>query len=213
MTKSFDMYTLEYDSWYNRRSKVFNAELAAIKKVLGHVHPENRCIEVGVGTGRFAEALHITYGVDPSLEMLKFARERDVSCIQAVAEILPFKGTSFDVILMVTVVCFLTDMQQTFAEVYRTLKPGGRLILGMIDRNSELGKAYLKKQQNNRYYMHAKFSSVEEICTRMHEAGLRNFTTVQTLFSSLEMIEDAEPVIYGHGEGGFVVIGANKEQI
>ena len=166
-----------------------------------------------MGTGRFAEALHITYGVDPSLEMLKFARERDVSCIQAVAESLPFKGTSFDVILMVTVVCFLNDMQQTFAEVYRTLKPGGRLILGMIDRNSELGKAYLKKQQNNRYYVHAKFYSVEEICTRIHEAGLRNFTTVQTLFSSLEMIEDAEPVIYGYGEGGFVVIGANKEQI
>ena len=33
---------------------------------------------------------------------------------------------------------------------------------------------------------------------------------VQTLFRPLEMIADVEPFRSGYGEGGFVVIGANK---
>ncbi len=212
MKTSFDLHALEYDSWYDEHSKVFDSELAAINKVLAHTHPEQRSIEIGVGTGRFAEGLHITYGLDPSIEMLKITRERKIICTQAVAENLPFKEKSFDIVLMVTVACFLTNPHQAFSEVYRILKPDGRLVLGMIDRNSELGKTYEKKQQENRFYRYARFRSVEEISEFLHEACLREVTTVQTLFRPLEMIENAEPVKYGYGEGGFVVISAIKEK-
>ena len=212
MKTSFDLHALEYDSWYDEHIKVFDSELAAINKVLGHIHPEQRSIEIGVGTGRFAEGLHITYGLDPSIEMLKITRERKIICTQAVAENLPFKEKSFDIVLMVTVACFLTNPHQAFSEVYRILKPDGRLVLGMIDRNSELGKTYEKKQQENRFYRYARFHSVEEISEFLHEAGLRKVTTVQTLFRPLGMIENAEPVKYGYGEGGFVVISAIKEK-
>lgn len=212
MKTSFDLHALEYDSWYEQHSKVFDSELAAINKVLGHIHPEQRSIEIGVGTGRFAEGLHITYGLDTSIEMLKITRERKIICIQAAAENLPFKEKSFDIVLMVTVACFLTNPHQAFSEVYRILKPDGRLVLGMIDRNSELGKTYEKKQPENRFYRYARFRSVEEISEFLHEAGLREVTTVQTLFRPLGMIENAEPVKYGYGEGGFVVISAIKEK-
>lgn len=216
MKTSFDTYAQEYDSWYDQHSKVFDSELAAIKKVLGHVHPEHRSIEIGVGTGRFAQALHITHGTDPSRGMLKLARERNIICTQAVAENLPFRNTSFDLALMVTVDCFLTNLKQAFAEVYRILKPGGRLVLGMIDRNSELGNAYgkkyEKKQHKNGFYTFVRLHSVEEISACILEAGFRDLTTVQTLFKPLEMIENIEPVRSGYGTGGFVVIRANKEE-
>ncbi|WP_321420182.1 class I SAM-dependent methyltransferase [uncultured Methanomethylovorans sp.] len=192
---------------------MFNTELEAIKKMLGQVHPKHRCIEIGVGTGRFTEGLHIIYGLDPSIEMLKKTRERKIICIQAVAENLPFKDKSFDIIMMATVDCFLTNLQQAFAEIDRTLKPDGRFILAKIDRDSELGKAYEKKQQDNRFYRYAKFHSVDEISEYIHEANFGDLATVQTLFRSLEMIEDVEPVRCGYGEGGFVVLGEKKEKM
>ncbi len=216
MRTSFDMHAQEYDSWYDQHSKVFDSELAAIRKVMEHVHPEHRFIEIGVGTGRFAQALHITHGADPSMGMLKLARERNIICTQAVAENLPFRNTSFDLALMVTVDCFLTNLKQAFAEVYRILKPGGRLILGMIDGNSELGNAYGKKYEKKPhkkgFYAFIRLHSVEEISACILEAGFRDLTTVQTLFKPLEMIEDVEPARSGYGEGGFVVIGSNKEE-
>jgi ubiquinone/menaquinone biosynthesis C-methylase UbiE len=165
-----------------------------------------------VGTGRFAQALNITHGADPSLGMLELARKRNIVCTQAVAENLPFKNKSFDLALMVTVDCFLIDLKQAFSEIYRILKPDGRLVLGMIDMNSELGKTYEKKQPENKFYRYARFRSVEEISEFLHEAGLRKVTTVQTLFRPLRMIENAEPVKYGYGEGGFVAISAIKEK-
>jgi SAM-dependent methyltransferase len=133
-----------------------------------------------------------------------------------VVESLPFKDKSFDVILMVTVDCFLTNLKQAFAEVYRILKPDGRLILRMINRNIELGNAYgkkyKKKQHKNGFYTYVRLHSVDEISAFIREAGLRDLTTVQTLFRPLKMIEDVEPVRCGYGEGGFVVIRANKEE-
>lgn len=212
MRTSFETHIKEYDSWYDEHSKAFDSELAAINKVLGHVHLEQRSIDIGVGTGRFAQALHITHGADPSLGMLTIAKKRNIVCTQAVAENLPFKNKSFDLALMVTVACFLTNPHQAFSEVYRILKPDGKLVLGMIDRNSELGKTYEKKQPENRFYRYARFRSVEEISEFLHEACLREVTTVQTLFRPLGMIENAEPVKYGYGEGGFVVISAIKEK-
>lgn len=212
MRTSFETHVQEYDSWYDEHSKVFDSELAAINKVLGNLHPEQRSIEIGVGTGRFAQALHITHGLDPSSEMLTIAKKRNIVCTQAVAENLPFKNKSFDLALMITVACFLTKPHQAFSEIYRILKPDGRLVLGMIDRNSELGKTYEKKQPENKFYRYARFLSVEEISEFLHEACLREVTTVQTLFRPLGMIENAEPVKYGYGEGGFIAISAIKEK-
>lgn len=204
----------EYDVWYDQHIKVFYSELAAIKKVLENAYLEHRSIEIGVGTGRFAQALHITYGADPSRRMLELARKRNVICIQAVVEDLPLKDKSLDLALMVTVDSFLTDMQQAFSEVSRILKTDGRMVLGMIDRNSRLGDAYEKKYEKRQHekgsYSPVKLHSVDEIKACIHEAGFRNITIVQTLFRPLEMIADVETVRDGYGEGGFIVIRANK---
>lgn len=213
-SRNTDAKEQEYDAWYDQHIKVFYSELAAIKKVLGNVYQEHRSIEIGVGTGRFAQALHITYGADPSRRMLELARERNIICIQAVVEDLPLKDKSLDLALMVTIDPFMTDMQQAFAEVRRILKTDGRMVLGMIDRNSRLGDAYEKKYEKRQHekgsYSPVKLHSVDEIKAYIHEAGFRDITIVQTLFRPLEMITDIEPVRGGSGDGGFVVIRADK---
>jgi len=154
LTGEYDPFScclFSYFFSYTSPSLLFYSELAAIKKVLGNVYQEQRSIEIGVGTGRFAQALHITYGADPSRRMLELARERNIICIQAVVEDLPLKDKSLDLALMVTIDPFMTDMQQAFAEVRRILKTDGIMVLGMIDRNSRLGDVYEKKYEKRQH--------------------------------------------------------------
>jgi ubiquinone/menaquinone biosynthesis C-methylase UbiE len=75
--KIFDQYAKNYDQWYERPfgSSVFGLEVACLKRV---IRPFSLSLEVGVGSGRFAQALGIQYGLDPSMELLKFARQRDI---------------------------------------------------------------------------------------------------------------------------------------
>ncbi len=66
----FDRYAARYDRWFEEEPgrSIFPSELAAIELVLNET-PAPR-LEVGVGTGRFAAALGVTLGLDPSGEVL-----------------------------------------------------------------------------------------------------------------------------------------------
>jgi hypothetical protein len=47
-------------------------------------------VEIGVGTGRFAEPLGIRVGVEPSKAMRQVAQKRGIEVIDGVAQVLPF---------------------------------------------------------------------------------------------------------------------------
>jgi SAM-dependent methyltransferase len=51
-------------------------------------------------------------------------------------EALPFADASFDVVIAVTVLCFVEDRTLAFAELARVLRPGGRLVLGELGGRS-----------------------------------------------------------------------------
>ncbi len=104
----FDQYAKNYDQWYERPfgSSAFRLEVACLKRVIS---PFPLSLEVGVGSGRFAQALGIPYGLDPLVELLKSARQRGVFGVLGRAEALPFKSSSFDLVLMVVSVCFLKN--------------------------------------------------------------------------------------------------------
>lgn len=95
-----------------------------------------------MGSGRFAAPLGIALGVEPSEVMARLARSCGVAVLAGVAEALPFADTTFDLVLMVTVLCFVDDAKLALQEAHRVLKPGGCLVLAFIDRLSELGQQY-----------------------------------------------------------------------
>ena len=72
----FDQHAERYDAWYDtpRGRAAFESETACLAALLGRL--PRPWLEVGVGTGRFAQALGAGEGVDPALGALRMARRR-----------------------------------------------------------------------------------------------------------------------------------------
>ena len=68
----FDDLALEYDAWFDREgSLIFSIEVRAFKSLLSTL--PKPWLEIGVGSGRFAQALGIETGIDPSSKLLQMA--------------------------------------------------------------------------------------------------------------------------------------------
>lgn len=204
---AFDKDHSRYEAWFEHHRKAYYTELLAIRALLPH---HGLCMEIGVGTGRFAAPLGVRVGLDPSAPMLGYAAKRGILCVQGVAEALPFRNSIFDCALVVTTICFVDDPNALFSEAYRVLKPGASLVVGFIDRNSPLGRLYQAAQAENVFYRHATFFSPDEVEKLLGKAGFSSQLWGQTLFQPLEGLAEIEPVREGRSEGAFVVVKAYK---
>ena len=203
----FEKYSEKYEDWFERNKFVYESEIQAIKELFPKV---KKSIEIGVGSGKFAVPLGIKIGIDPSPRMRKIAQKRGIEAIDAVAEELPFENSQFELVLMVTTICFVDNLDLTFREIYRILKPGGYLIIGFVDRDSSLGKLYQQHKENSLFYKIATFYSTKEVVYNLSKVGFKEFDFRQTIFHSLNEIKNIEPVKENYGEGSFVVIRARK---
>ena len=203
----FEKHASEYEDWFTKHKFVYQSELEAVRQRL----PQNeQGIEIGVGTGRFAAPLGIKFGLEPSAKMREIAQKRGVEAVGGVAEAIPFSESIFDFALMVTTICFVDDLEASFKEAHRILKPGGCLIIGFIDRNSPIGQSYKRHKKNSVFYRAATFYSVGDVVPILKKAGFGDLTLSQTIFKNLSNINRLEPVKSGYGEGSFVVIKAIK---
>jgi ubiquinone/menaquinone biosynthesis C-methylase UbiE len=206
-TKPFEEHPLQYEAWFERNRFAYESELQAVK---GQLPETGKGLEIGIGSGRFAEPLGIKIGVEPAAEMREIAQTRGIEAIDGVAEALPFADLQFDFALMVTTICFLDDVEAALKEAYRVIKANGPLIIGFVDKNSPLGKSYLKHKNESVFYKTAVFYSVDEVVCHLTEAGFSDFSFAQTIFHPLKEIRGIEPIKSGYGEGSFVVIRARK---
>jgi len=203
----FEKYPDRYDIWFENNKFVYQSEVKAIKEILPDF---NKGIELGVGTARFAEPLNIQYGIDPSPKMRQIAKKKGINVLPGTAEKIPFENETFDLVLMVTTLCFLDDVDRAFGEVYRILKKDGYFINGFVDKNSKLGKVYEKHKDKNPFYIVAEFYSVSDVIYYLEKTNFKNFCFKQTIFRPLDEINEIEPVKDGYGKGSFVVIRAQK---
>lgn len=201
----FNEHSKEYDDWYSKNAFIYLSELNAIKSFIPQ---ELNGLEVGVGTGRFAEPLNIRVGIEPSENMAAIARNHGIQTIRGSAECIPFPDRSFDFALMVTAICFFDDVNVAFQEAFRVIKGGGFLVVAFIDRNSELGIMYEKLKNNSLFYKDATFFFVQNVTDMLTQAGFSEFEYKQTIYSVENIMHEVKD---GYGEGGFVVIKACRK--
>ena len=81
--RTFDTHADEYDAWYDSTvgSTIFAMEVDCLKPLMHSL--ARPYLDVGVGSGRFARALGIEYGVDPASVLLNKARARGIKAQKA----------------------------------------------------------------------------------------------------------------------------------
>jgi SAM-dependent methyltransferase len=208
--EEFDKNVEEYDKWYDELPEVYQSELLSIKEQLRKL-PENiRGIEVGLGTGRFAQPLGIKEGIEPSEEMAFKATKRGIEVVKGVAESMPYKAMQFDFVLFVTI-CYLDNIERAIEESYRVLKPKGALIMAILDKNQPVAQEYKERKKRSTFFRNARFYSVKYITDLIESKGFKDLDYNQTLFGELNEIKTAQRPKPGYGEGSFVVIKATKK--
>lgn len=201
----FDIYTKEYEGWFKENKIVFQSELLALKRL---IPAEKEGVEIGIGSGIFAEKLGIRYGIDPSENMLDFARKRNLIVEMGYAENLPYPNSSFDFAVFITSICFIENPENALKEAFRIIKDKGELIIAFIDRDSTLGKLLETAKEDSKFYKYARFYSVPEIISLTE---LNNFEIAEIIQTLTDMnLQIPENPIEGYGKGGFVVIKARK---
>ncbi|HUW37283.1 MAG TPA: class I SAM-dependent methyltransferase [Rhodocyclaceae bacterium] len=204
----FEAHHQRYEAWFEKHEAAYLSELLALRPF---VPWEGLGIEIGVGSGRFAAPLGVQVGVDPSPAMLVHAAARGIEVVEGVAENLSFADGSFDHALVVTTLCFVDSPVAMLAEARRVLKPGGRLVVGFIDRESAMGQDYLAHQAENVFYREATFHSADEVAQLLLATGFAIGAWGQTLAHPLPETREIEPLRPGRGERAFVVVAATKD--
>ncbi|MBL7156569.1 MAG: class I SAM-dependent methyltransferase [Candidatus Omnitrophica bacterium] len=206
MSNIFNKYYKKYDAWYDRNKFAYLSELKAVKKAVPRM---GKGIEIGVGTGRFAVLLGTKYGIDPSKKMLGIAGKREIRIKSGLGEKVPFKNSEFDFVTIIITLCFVKNPEQVLREAKRVLRKNGKIIIGIIDKNSFLGKFYRIKKSV--FYKKANFFGIKEITEMLTKIRFSRISYWQTIFELPGKINSVEKPKRGFGEGGFVVISGRKQ--
>jgi len=204
----FETHFCAYDAWYDENANVFESELAAIRSLLPA--PGN-WIEVGVGSGRFAEALGIPRGVEPAEGVASLARARGIEVLHGRAEKLPLNDASVDGVFAISVLCFVEDMDAAFRETRRVLVPGGTAVIAFIPRDSAFGALYTDPAQRDPFFRCAHLRTRSEVLQSIEAAGL----AIERLCSTLHgepgaANEHVQPPKTDGRNGSFVVVRAKR---
>jgi demethylmenaquinone methyltransferase / 2-methoxy-6-polyprenyl-1,4-benzoquinol methylase len=173
VNRLFDRGAVHYDSvvdWGFLRSGAFYRRRAQ------HHHglrPGHQLLDVACGTGLMAvEAARILGGaetitcLDPSEGMLTVARTKlTARFVVGRAEALPFADNSFDFLTMGYALRHVANLEDTFREYRRVLKPGGKLLILEVTKPiSRIGEWFF------RLYFGRVYPALTQLFTRSRDA-------------------------------------------
>jgi len=117
------------------------------------LEPTDHVLEIGFGGGStlpsLLDATTFVAGLDRSNDVIAFAKRRFSKHVksgradfrQGTVEALPFGASAFNKVCTVNTVYFWTSLEAGFAEMYRVLKPQGRVAVGFLpkERMDQMG--------------------------------------------------------------------------
>ncbi len=179
----FEALSERYDAWYDAPAGrvILDLEAAALRPLLHETRGPR--LEVGVGSGRFAAALDVEFGVDIAFSPLVYAARRGLRVVHGSGERLPFADHVFGAVVLVATLCFVDDPRVVLRETRRVLGPGGRLVVAIVPRDSTWGQRYqVMGRQGNPFYRHAHLYTIDELAGLLSDEGFTIVTGRSTLF-------------------------------
>jgi len=209
----FDVFAERYDAWYDKPfgKSAFNLEKACIASLCKNL--TQPFLEIGVGTGRFAEVLKIEYGIDSSVGVLRFAKKRGAAVIRGKGEKLPFPNKSFGAVFIIVTLCFVDEPIKVLEEASRTLRDDGCIILGLILRESPWASFYMSKgSAGNIFYKVARFYSLNELEVLLQKTNLKITGASSTILEAPteKPLRFENPRKGCHKDAGFVAMKVGK---
>lgn len=228
MGKGFDEYADQYDVWFLENPNVLGSEARLVAATLKNA---GRVLSVGCGSGLFEKILkddfgiEVVDGIEPSEGMASIARKRGMSVTISTAENADFGDCDYDTILFNGSPSYITDLAAVVKNVYKALRPGGRIVLIDVPKESSYGLMYnLAKAVGtwdhpllkgvyppSPYPMEfvnvANWRTTAEKFELLDEAGFENLKSMQTLTAHPLYSEDKlEDPISGHDKGDYVAV-------
>ncbi len=172
----FDAHAGGYDAWYDTELGRYadTVEKSLIGDLAGPASGE-WALDVGCGTGNHSiwlagKGLTVT-GLDESEAMLDVAAAKasdtgvTVQWVLGDASALPFEGERFELVVSVAAMEFVEARHLALREAMRVLRPGGRLVLGLLNRDSAWGELYLRDadERSGSVFAHAHLLVEDEV--------------------------------------------------
>lgn len=151
-------------------------------------------VDVGCGTGRsmlrYAQSGALTFGADPSPEMLSEARrKRSLSkrVVQAEASHLPFASEIADVAVCSFAISYFEDLTESVSELSRVTKSAGRIVISDLHPDgAALGWTRSFRAGSKTYEIAHAPRQEEEVHAACMNAGLRILTVRDAGFGEPE---------------------------
>lgn len=179
-----------YDAWYETplHAAIDRAEARALLD-LASPRAGELALDAGCGTGIYTTrlldlGLEVT-GVDADPEMLEAARAKAPGATFFEADLanLPFEDGRFDLTIAVAVFCFVADPDAAVRELVRVTRPGGRIVLGELNRTSLwAARRRLKGLLGDPSWRQARFFGAASLAGLLTRAGARNVQTVTAAY-------------------------------
>ena len=184
-----------------RRLRMLTVDRALLK-------PGESVLDVGCGTGAVtipakmkAGSKGSAAGIDPAPEMIAVARQKakqaglDIDFRVGVIESLPFSDATFDVVTSSLMMHHLTDRLRVkgLAEIWRTLKPGGRILIA--DMRRPTGSAFSKFFTSVVFHHgHVVEFGLQDLPGLLKEAGFVEVEQPDTHFLTIGFVRAKKPV-------------------
>ncbi len=229
---AFTQFANAYDEWFLKNENVLRSEV----RLLAHfLETPGKALSIGCGSGLFEAILKRDYeilieeGIEPAQGMAQIATQRGMKVRIGTAEDTDFGQEEFDTVIFNGTPSYINDLQKAFDNAYKALKPGGKILVLDVPKESSYGLLYnLVKETgtwDHQYFAGAKppnaypiefvaesnWRSTPEKVNMLEKSGFSDFNFAQTLtkhpaYSDME----AEEPVEGYDRGDYVAISAVK---